>query len=263
MKKENMCKFVPPKYHDTISVSCFVKETDFDAMMEKNTASANRMMLVTKGSGTFFFDETPVAVSSNTLVFLFDGENFRVQPDKECEYMYICFKGSRSDELFRRFNIHKHNRIFPGFDSLVPMWKESLSRADTQTVDLASESILYYTFSRFKSAISAKNTLFHQVLDIIETEFTDASLSLGGIAKRISYNPKYISNIFKKEMKVGFSEYIKTLRIKHAISLFDYGLDSVKNVAILSGFTDPLYFSTVFKNETGVSPKDYIKSIRD
>ena len=56
---------------------------------------------------------------------------------------------------------------------------------------------------------------------------------------------------------MGYSEYVRSLRIKYAVSLFDHGIDSVKNVALLSGFTDPLYFSTVFKKCLGVSPKEY------
>ena len=58
-------------------------------------------------------------------------------------------------------------------------------------------------------------------------------------------------------MGVSYSEYLRTLRIKYAVSLFDHGIDSVKNVALLSGFADPLYFSTVFKKYTGLSPKEY------
>ena len=48
------------------------------------------------------------------------------------------------------------------------------------------------------------------------------------------------------------------IRLKNAIALFDHGLDSIKNVALLSGFSDPLYFSSVFKAEVGRSPKEYI-----
>jgi two-component system response regulator YesN len=47
------------------------------------------------------------------------------------------------------------------------------------------------------------------------------------------------------------------MRIKYAVSLFDHGLDSIKNVALLSGFFDPLYFSSVFKQVVGVSPTEY------
>ena len=58
-------------------------------------------------------------------------------------------------------------------------------------------------------------------------------------------------------MKTSYTEYLRMLRLKYAISLLEHGLDSVKNVAILSGFSDPLYFSTVFKKSIGCSPKEY------
>lgn len=263
MKTDNICKFVTPRYTQSLSVKCFVQETEFDAMMHKYVLESHLMLLVTKGDGTFVFDKTEIPFVTGTLVFAFRGEEFHTKPGDSCEFMYIRFEGSRSDELFRRFNIHKSNRVFSGFDSLVPLWKESLLRADSETVDLSSESILYYTFSRLKPASSQKNTLFHRVLGLVEENFNDPTLSLNYIANKLSYSSKYISNIFKKEMKMGFSEYLRTLRIKYAVSLFDYGIDSVKNVSFLSGFTDPLYFSTVFKNEMGVSPKEYIKNMEE
>lgn len=263
MKSDNICKFVPPQYAQNLTVKCFVRETNFETMRDKIVSFAHHMMLVTGGNGKLVVDKSELPFTSNTLVFVFKDEEFYVEPGEKCEYMYIRFDGARSDELFRRFNIHKSNRAFTGFDSLVPLWKESLLRADEETLDLASESILYHSFSRLKSAASQKNTLFHKVLDIVEKRFNESSLSLGSVADELSYSPKYISNIFKKEMKMGFSEYIRTLRIKYAVTLFDHGIDSVKNVAFLSGFTDPLYFSTVFKTETGVSPKEYIRNMEE
>jgi two-component system response regulator YesN len=56
---------------------------------------------------------------------------------------------------------------------------------------------------------------------------------------------------------MGVNEYLRTLRINHAVFLIDHGIDSVKNVALLSGFSDPLYFSAVFKKHIGMSPKEY------
>ncbi|MBQ9769648.1 MAG: helix-turn-helix transcriptional regulator, partial [Clostridia bacterium] len=59
----------------------------------------------------------------------------------------------------------------------------------------------------------------------------------------------------------GYSEYLRTIRIKYAVSLFNHGIDSVKNVALLSGFSDPLYFSTIFRKEIGVTPTEYKNNI--
>ena len=61
---------------------------------------------------------------------------------------------------------------------------------------------------------------------------------------------------------MGFNEYLKNIRIKHATFLFAHGINSVKNVAHLSGFSDPFYFSSVFKKEMGVSPKEYKDKIK-
>ena len=90
-----------------------------------------------------------------------------------------------------------------------------------------------------------------------EQNFVDSSLSISSIANELSYNPKYLSHLFKEKMGMRYSEYLRMLRVKYAVTLFDRGLDSVKNIAYLSGFDDPLYFSTVFKKVVGVSPKEY------
>lgn len=262
MKRNNICKFVTPEYKAGLSVSCFVLETDPAVMQNKTPLSAHKIILVTKGAGTFFFDTFKTRFSTGDLIFGFKGEIFHAEIEEACEYMYLLYEGDRADELLCRFAIQKSNRRFAGYDSLVPFWKESLSRADKQTVDLASESILLYTFSRLTSQSATKNGLIYKLVDILEKRFNDPELSIGAIAAELSYNQKYISHLFKEQMGMGFSEYLRTVRIKYAISLLDHGIDSVKNVALLSGFTDPMYFSTVFRKEVGVSPKEYINGER-
>ena len=91
-----------------------------------------------------------------------------------------------------------------------------------------------------------------------EENFRDPEFSLAQIAKEIGYNAKYLSHYFKKKMNVTYSEYLRTLRFKYAMSLFELGLSSTKNVALLSGFSDPLYFSSAFKKALGISPKEFI-----
>ena len=92
--------------------------------------------------------------------------------------------------------------------------------------------------------------------------FSDSSLSLSTIAARVGYNDKYISALFKKQKGITYTQYLRSLRIKHSIFLMEQGIVSVKNVAILSGFGDALYFSKVFKEVEGISPKDFIKKQR-
>ena len=163
----------------------------------------------------------------------------------------------------RRFDITSCSRAYDGFDGLIPLWSESLFRASDKTVELVAESILLYTLSRLFDEKGSENGLIGQIIHITEKNFKNPELSISSIAQELSYNPKYLSHIFKERARVSYSEYLRSVRLKYATTLFDHGLDSVKNVALLAGFSDPLYFSNVFKKNVGVSPKEYIGSVRN
>ena len=261
MQNKNICKFVPAIYSESISFSCFVLETDKKAMKTKQKLNGYRLILVLEGKGNFKFDKTQVEFTKGMLLFGFKEEQVVACCEDESKYMYIDFSGIRADELIKRFNISKGNRIFTGFDGLIPLWKESLLRASKNTVDLAAESMLLYTLSRFDSDFIERDNIISKILQITETQFNNFDLSIAAIANELGYNPKYISHLFKEKMNIGYSEYLRNVRIKYAVSLFEHGLDSIKNVALLSGFSDPLYFSTVFKKSMGVSPKEYVSSL--
>lgn len=139
------------------------------------------------------------------------------------------------------------------------MWEESLLRASEHTIDLASESMVLYTFSRLRDEQTLGDSVIHKMLQITEEQFNNFALSVGTIADELGYNAKYLSHLFKKKTNKSYTEYLRYIRIKYAVTLFDNGIDSVKNVALLSGFSDPLYFSTVFKRSVGMSPKEYIQ----
>ena len=257
MKQKNICKFAAPLALETLSISCFVLETNPDVMKNQTQLEEHCIILMAQGNGEFYLDDSATRVLSGQIVFAFKGERFSVNPQGDCEYMYIRFYGTRATELFRRFGVRKTNRIFDGFSGIIPLWRESLSRADTETVDLAAESILLYTFSRISQSAVQKDVLLFQILEITEERFRDPDLSIGEIAQELNYNVKYLSHYFKEKKGVGYAQYLKTIRIKYAVSLFDHGISSVKNVALLSGFTDPLYFSSVFKSCIGLSPTEY------
>ena len=259
MRSKNICKFIEYAGSHTLSVSCFVLESDLKTMHTEHKLEQHHAILAVSGEGVFHFDGEAVPFSTGSLVFGFRGESFYVRCPKECEYIYIRFDGTRADELLRRFCIRPGLRSFPGCDGLIPLWRESLTRASPQTIDLASESILLYTFSRLSSDDPEKPGLISRMVEITENRFTDPSLSMASIAETLGYNVKYLSHAFKEKSGVGYSEYLRSMRIKYAVSLFDHGIESVKNVAALSGFNDPLYFSTVFKKIVGMTPKEYQK----
>lgn len=257
MKDTNICKFPPALAAESLTVSCFVLEANSKTMEQSTLLHTHQMILVCQGSGIFYFDGIPLPLATGSLAVGFKGETFRVEDCNDCHYLYIRFEGSRTVELFRRFDIHKDRRSFDGFGGIIPLWQESLSRADGNSVDLAAESMLLYAFSRLPRNNTLQDSLITSILEMTEEAFRDPDLTLAEIAQSLNYSAKYLSHYFKKKMGVGYSAYLKTMRIKYAVTLLEQGITSVKNVALLSGFSDPLYFSSVFKNALGVSPSEY------
>jgi len=258
MRTKNICKFVPEAAFQHLSIACFVLEADLSVIKKPTMLGQNRMILVLDGRGLMHFDHTSLPIARGSLIFGFKNELFYTEKAEGLQYMYIDFDGIRARELLRRFDISLGSRYFAGQDGLIPLWQESLSRALDNTIDLAAESMLLYTFSRLSGCVSAQDQLIGRMMEITEEHFTDPALTLSTLAAQLGYNSKYLSHFFKKKTGTGYTQYLKELRLRFAVSLLEHGLDSIKNVALLSGFSDPLYFSTVFKQAMGVSPTEYI-----
>ena len=266
MKKtrENICKFVTETENAALTMLYFVFEKKNANKGNVIARAAHALYMAVAGNGVLTVGNCVHSLVPGTLAFVFTGEEHEISGNDDFEYMYIAFKGQRAEELFERFAVNRANRIFGGFESLLPFWKTAIGRADCTNLDLISESILLYTFSQMsESTETCEQHLTGDIIGYIETYFSDNTLSLASTAQALGYNPKYISRIFSKNVGITFSEYLKNTRIKHAVFLIENGVTAVKNIALLSGYSDPLYFSNVFKTSIGMSPSEYVAKIHE
>lgn len=257
MKNKNVCKFAELTQMHALEIRCFVLEADQAVMARRVQLKCNRAYLCTQGEGELRTESGVTCLQPGMLIFGFEHEWVSIVPHEHCEYMYIDFSGLRAQELLMRFGISVRNRFFAGMDGMIPLWNESLLRASKDTVDLAAESMLLFTFSRMTGSCGSQGQLISRILKQIDERFVESGFTVALLAQEMGYSPKYISSVIKQKTGAGFSEYLQKRRISYAVTLFDHGLDSVKNVAYLSGYADPLYFSTVFKKHTGLSPREY------
>lgn len=258
---KNICKFPLSNLSSELNTHCFVLETNQETMQSSQQLKTHRLCLVEQGSGVFQVHGKSFEIKKGDLFFAFEHESVFLAKSENAQYLYIDFSGARANELLRRFGVYPATRKMENFISLIPFWKESLSSANENNLDIATESVLLYTFSRLNKN-AAENEILQKIVEITEERFRESDLSLSLIAKGMGYNAKYLSHFFKQKMQTGFSEYLRSLRLQYAVTLFEHGIDSVKNVAFLCGFSDPLYFSNIFKKELGVSPKEFVQNLK-
>lgn len=262
MHSKNICKFVSPKDQGQLITTHLIYERNTPYMNATGVLDTHTLYLVCNGSGVFQTNGRRWPISVGTVFFSFADIPFSFESGVDLEFFYIRFHGSRAEELFRRFGITVATCIFEGCEGLLPHWRDNIVRANDENADLLSESLLYYTFSRLKKNNHSSSDLVTFVLSYLDEHFTESTLSLSEIADVAGYHPKYLSSTFKKQFGMGISEYLRVVRIRYAITLIENGVTSVKNVAALSGFSDPLYFSKVFTEMIGTSPSQYQKSDR-
>lgn len=257
MKKRNVCKFSALSPAHALQIRCFVLETDQAVLAQRVQLRWHRACLFTKGEGMLCISGSAVSYRVGTLIYGFEGEWLHAAAQSATECIYIDFGGLRAQELMLRFGVSRENRAFAGLEGLAPLWIESLLRASKETVDLAAESMLLFSFSRLREGRGSRGMLVSRILAGIDEHFSEPGFTVAVLAEELGYSPKYISGVLKQKTGTGFSEYLQKRRISYAVSLFDHGLDSVKNVAFLSGYADPLYFSTAFRKHMGMSPREY------
>ena len=224
----------------------------------------NMLALVAKGCGVLTVFGKERTVSEGTAFFVGKNSRFSIKGDASLAYFYISFYGRRADELIERFALSDSNCVFDlseHKERLVSTLLDLLEKASGDKADILGECGLLYLISHLDSKEREASSLLNDILDLTSRSFTSPTFSLATLSRELSYSSKYISFYFKKSKGVCFGEYLRTLRVKHAVFLMEQGITSVKNIALLSGFSDALYFSKVFKQEIGRSPKEYIEML--
>ena len=90
----------------------------------------------------------------------------------------------------------------------------------------------------------------------IEENIESYDLSLTGLARRIGFNPSYLSRFYRIHTGHKLSEQIDAAKLQHAKALLASG-ELIKNVAERAGFASPSAFILFFKRNTGMTPGQF------
>ena len=95
----------------------------------------------------------------------------------------------------------------------------------------------------------------------VKAHYADEDLSIGRLCQHLHISTGYFSNIFKKETKTTFVNYLLGIRMEVAQELLTMTDLKAFEIAEKVGFSDPNYFSFCFKKRFGQSPKEFRNSV--
>lgn len=262
---ESICRFIPKdQSRNDLQVIHFVYESEHHKLKQPFIRPFYYVFLVTEGNATLRLLEKEFPVTVGDIFFTFPGTQFEIIADGDIRYAYMSFVGSSVRAQYEALGIKQSEPVYKGYESLTEFWFSAISRVNEKNAVLISESVLLYTLSLVVSSNDSADkrqndsTRFDMILNYVNENYRDPTLTLGKIADIFSYTEKYVSSLFKRHMEMGFNRYVNSRRINYALDLIDKGASSVRAVAIECGFSDALYFSKVFKKKTGITPTEMI-----
>ena len=98
-------------------------------------------------------------------------------------------------------------------------------------------------------------------LEYIEAHYQE-QIGLKQIADLVGMNTYYFSAYFKKNTGENFKDYLRKVRLEHAVSLMISTDKSVTEVAQAVGYPDVRTFSDVFQRVYDEKPSSYIRRVR-
>lgn len=266
--ENNICRFLPNrKNQNTLNIINLVYETECPYTAELKSIATYRLHYVTEGSGFVRTKNGNYPITAGDILIIPPALYFTIENTESIKYIYISFLGTKANSIAEQFKLNDSVRVFIGFKKLENLWKSLFESCEPLT-DMCCEGVLLYTLSEIgKQIFPAEtkkqiNNVSEKIKIIIDEDFCNGNLTVENIADRLSYHPKYISAVFKKEFGIGINSYIKTLRLQQAMTLMEQGMTSIKDICAVCGFNDPLYFSNLFKNQFDITPKEHIKNIR-
>ena len=266
--QHNICHFITfRKDLNTLHTIHFVLETEPQLSTRLKLESVYKMYYVCQGQGNLHTPGRITSLRQGDLFFTFPGSPFALESCENFSYMYISFVGIRGNRIMESLGIKNDNFYFPDATTVQPFWSQAM-HADSRVADMMSEAILLYTFACLGDRLLQKNVpqrqsqSTDQIKRYIDEHYTDQDFSLEKISANLSYNKKYISSIFKKNLGTSVIEYLNTIRIQNACTMIQQGFTSVTDIAERCGYADAQYFSRVFRSQMGIPPTQYIRELQ-
>lgn len=103
------------------------------------------------------------------------------------------------------------------------------------------------------------NDLINQMKDYIEKNYMN-NFGIYEVAQYLNFSPNYLSTQFHKITGVYFVNYLNTYRLEKAKHLLLANSSAtIKDIAMLVGYSNARYFSTLYKQAYGILPTTFRK----
>lgn len=105
-------------------------------------------------------------------------------------------------------------------------------------------------------AATIEDAFLKKIREAVEAHLDDAEFSIEDLSMEIGMSRTQVHRKLKALTNQSASQFMRTIRLKHAKALLQHGGLNVSEVAYKVGFSSPTYFSTCYAGEYGHAPSE-------
>ncbi len=149
--------------------------------------------------------------------------------------------------ILMKENISLHDCCYENEKKISTVTKESLLQTGADIISSYGMD-KRYMIEKYSNC-HIKNAMYY-----IHSHITDEPLTLADVCEHICITPSYLCQLFKREVGMGFCDYVMSHRLKVAKGLLNCTDNPIEEIALKCGFKNGAYFSTCYKKIYGCPP---------
>jgi len=207
----------------------------------------------------------PNIILTDVIMPVMDGVEFceKVKTRQETSHIPVIMLTARASQESELKGLRNgaDDYIKKPFD--MDLLQLKLSNTVKQREELRKRFNREITLQPKEVTVTSSDEIFLQrAMEIVEIHMMDTDFNVEMMVKEMGYSRSNLYLKFKELTGLSSSEFIRNIRLKRALQLFEQSNRSVKEIMYMTGFNTASYFSKCFKKQFGVIPSEYVRQIR-
>lgn len=217
------------------------------------------IIVVFEGHAIYTLQGRQLRLSSNSVMFVDDGDDFQLLKANECIGVVIIYRayGPNIVNLLQdtTLMVHCPYRLMNLVKEIEREAKITVESNPFRLQKLFGE-MLEELYNHLRTNKEQEGLWIDRVLDYINLHFNE-DLTREQMAEKAQVSPEHFSRTFHKHTGYTYSEYLTLLRIRESQKKLLLGMPKLDDLAQVVGYREGTYLSRKFKEIVGVSPTVY------
>ncbi len=236
----------------------------------QNFARVCMIHYITGGAGVMEIAGKRYEALPGSMLVFFPGESavYYDLPGQPWRYIWLNIAGKKAEQILKQCGVsrNRHCLQVPDIRAFSVLLREIHHIYESREYGVYFPALAIWRIFDYLSGLGDETAAAPSGTELVNScrELIDSGQprlpAVNELARTFQVDRATIFRAFKQNLGMSPKAYIEQIRLDRAANLLREGKMSIKQVAAVSGYSDPGYFSVAFKRKFGVMPSKFRES---